>query len=406
MSKPRAFEAWMLSNIAAGAATMSFVVLLIPPFITRVTGSPIRAGIVLAMIGLAALAGPWIGRFADKHRAHRTIYLLSLFGMALAFVILALDSAASYYGPLAGLLLGLASAAQGTIGPAFIVGAGYPKQAVARKLTVYSLLFPVGQVAGAAAVAVGLLAGAGEELLFWVAAAFLGVLALLVWPSLGKPAARLQASSHLADRPAADPPKAKPHVLFSVFGLFLLIATFGAIANNGMYSQIANILPAVYGFSASQAAGLVGLAGLLSIGAIIFAGRMMARRGSYSVYQKGSIIKWVGMSGMAIVGVLGGAHLLLAALMVLIAYQGPQLTKLASPDVAATLAPVRAAEANGYYFATSALGAFLGSLAAGALAQFVSYNAINRMNALLGGIAVLLIILFLSHRVRNRLASG
>ena len=35
------FELWMVSNAAAGAAIGSFLTLLIPPFVTEVTGSPI-----------------------------------------------------------------------------------------------------------------------------------------------------------------------------------------------------------------------------------------------------------------------------------------------------------------------------------------------------------------------------
>lgn len=390
----------MLSSIAAGAVMMSFVSLLIPPFITRVTGSPLRAGLVLAVIGLAALSGPWIGRFADKHRAHKQIYILSLVGFVVAFVILALDSAASYYGPLAGLIIGLSSAAQATIGASFIVGAGYSKQDTAKKLTIYSLLFPAGQVLGAAVIGIGLLLGATEIELFWLAAIFLGIFTLITWPTLN------DVSKHLhnnlpAKTQQVSSRKNRPKIVFSVFGLFLLAATLGAIANNGLISQVANILPNVYGFSAAQTSGVVGLAGLLSVGAIIFAGKLMAHSGSFKTYKYGAIIKWVGMSGMAIVGMIGGAHLFLATIMVLIPYQGLQITKLASPDVATKLAPVATAEANGYYFATSALGTFLGSLGAGALAQFVSYNSINQMSALLSGLAVLILVFFLTTKIKR-----
>ncbi len=155
------FESWMVSNIAAGAATLSFIVLLIPPFITQVTGSAVRAGIVLAVIGLAALTGPYIGRLADRRQSHRALY--SPFGISLCFAL-------------------------------------------------------------------------------------------------------------------------------------MTIATLGAIANNGMTSQIANIMPAVYGFTASQTSGIIGIAGLLSIGAIVFSGWWMRRRGAFPVYFGGSTFKWIGCS--------------------------------------------------------------------------------------------------------------
>lgn len=377
----------------------SYVVIYNPSdtsFITRVTGSPIRSGIVMAIIGLAALTGPWIGRFADKHRMHRRIYLLSLLGLSAAFMILAMDSQISHYTPIAGLLLGTSLAAQGTIGPAFIVGKGEQGQLTARKLTVYGLLFPVGQVAGAMAVVAGLLLGGTEQELFWIAAAVLMLLALIVWPTLGE--VTVGERKHKSAQKGGN---VRPHIVMSVFGLFLFAATLGAIANNGLFSQAANLLPAVYGFSKAQTALLVGLAGLASIGATLLAGRMMARRGSYNAYLNGSVIKWIGMSGMMLAALFSGPYLLFAGLMVLIAYSGPQITKLASPDVSARLAPVPATEANGYYFATSALGAFLGSLAAGALAEFVSYSSINIMNAALSGLAVLVMVIFLSRKVHR-----
>jgi len=64
-----AFEWWMVSNIAFGAGFSAFVSLLIPPFVTDVTGNAADAGIIMAIISLAAVLGPVLGGFADKYRA-------------------------------------------------------------------------------------------------------------------------------------------------------------------------------------------------------------------------------------------------------------------------------------------------------------------------------------------------
>ena len=74
----RGFEPWMISNVAVGAATASFLNLLVPPFITSVTGSAHRVGIVFAAISLAAVVGPIVARLADRTHLHRLIYLVSL----------------------------------------------------------------------------------------------------------------------------------------------------------------------------------------------------------------------------------------------------------------------------------------------------------------------------------------
>lgn len=51
-------EPWMISNVATGAATASFLNLLVPPFIANVTGSASRGGVVFAVISLAAATVP------------------------------------------------------------------------------------------------------------------------------------------------------------------------------------------------------------------------------------------------------------------------------------------------------------------------------------------------------------
>ena len=79
------FQWWMISFIAAGAGWAAFISLLIPPFVTESTGSAADAGIVMAIISLAAVLAPVLGGFADKYRAHRLVLTLGVLGMALAF---------------------------------------------------------------------------------------------------------------------------------------------------------------------------------------------------------------------------------------------------------------------------------------------------------------------------------
>ena len=65
-AKGPAFEWWMFSFIAAGAGWSAFISLLIPPYVTESSGNAANAGIVMAIISLAAVLGPVLGGFADK----------------------------------------------------------------------------------------------------------------------------------------------------------------------------------------------------------------------------------------------------------------------------------------------------------------------------------------------------
>ena len=68
----------MISNVAIGMAVGSFLTLLVPPFITDVTGSAARVGIVFALVSLAATVGPWFGGRADRSGRHRRYYLIAI----------------------------------------------------------------------------------------------------------------------------------------------------------------------------------------------------------------------------------------------------------------------------------------------------------------------------------------
>jgi hypothetical protein len=71
-AKKSVFEWWMVSNFAVGAGFAAFVALLIPPYMTEVTGSAADAGIVMMFINLAAVAAPVIGRAPQARRGRTT----------------------------------------------------------------------------------------------------------------------------------------------------------------------------------------------------------------------------------------------------------------------------------------------------------------------------------------------
>ena len=121
-AKGPAFQWWMISNLGVGAGFSAFVALLIPPYITELSGSAAEAGVVMAIMSLAAVMGPVLGGFADKYRAHRLILSLGVFGMAFAFAAFAFAADDTTFAPIDAIIMGVSVAAVGAIGPVFIVG--------------------------------------------------------------------------------------------------------------------------------------------------------------------------------------------------------------------------------------------------------------------------------------------
>lgn len=69
---------WMAANFAAGVGFSAFMALLIPPYVTEVTSDAAAAGVVMAVISLAAVLGPVLGTLADRHAAHRLLMTLGV----------------------------------------------------------------------------------------------------------------------------------------------------------------------------------------------------------------------------------------------------------------------------------------------------------------------------------------
>jgi MFS family permease len=137
---------------------------------------------------------------------------------------------------------------------------------------------------------------------------------------------------------------------------------------------------------------LISLAGLFNIVLFIVAGSWLARAGGMTVFTAGTIIRFVGALGMAVVGLVAGAPVLLAAAFMQILYQSNSFVRLTQPVVGMRFATMPAGGASGWVIAAAAAGSFLGSLIGGYLASSLGYNSINWMAAIAVGGAVLVLI--------------
>lgn len=389
-----AFEWWMVSLFAMGAGFSAFVSLLIPPFVTEATGNAADAGIVMAIISLAAVLGPVLGGFADKYRAHRLVLLGGLLGMTLAFVAYALSAGDALVTALDAILMGTSIAAISAVAPVFIVGAGKSQALQAKQLTVFNLINPIGQVVGGSLLAAAAAAALSYEARFWMAAGVTFIIFLIVWPTSAKPAAKIVVS---ADGSANEEQKSigLKQVLLSTFGVYLLVLILSSVGNNGINNQIANIFPNLYGIDSATTSSLISLAGLLNIGFYLVAGAWMSRSGAMPGFTFGTAIRLLGAFGLAVLGMVANAPVLIVAASMQLMYQSNAFIRFGQPVLGVRFSSIGPGGATGWVIGAAAFGSFIGSLLGGLLADKFGYNAINWMATISIGLSALLVFISL-----------
>ncbi len=407
----KTFEWWMMSNFAMGAGYSAFISLLIPPFVKEVSGDASAAGVVMAIIALGALLGPAIGSFADKYSAHRLLLVLGVAGMALAFIMLALSSDQSQLFALDAIVMGVGVAAVSAVGPVFIVGARLSQEIEAKQLTTYSLMMPAGQLVG------GLLLAAVTSWTFtqrfWLGAAVMGAALVVVWLTSAAPNRRLQAAIAAVGRNSEAVKEVRKaslkQVFLSMFGVYLAVLVLSSVASNGVNSQIANIMPNVYGMDEKTTSAMIGLAGLLNIVLFFPAGRWMGRSGGFSPFVAGTVARLVAGLGMAVVGAISDNNVLLGAAFMQVMYNTAPFVRLVQSSLAVRYASFPAGAASGWVIAASAMGSFLGSLIGGFLADQFGFNSVNWMAAVSAGLSVVVLWLWLrpgEKRIRDGVGAG
>jgi MFS family permease len=389
---------WMVANVAVGAGWAAFVALLVPPYITEATGSASKAGVVMAMMSLAAVLGPVLGGIADRYNAHRQVMVGGLVAMTFALLAFGVAAGDSEFQVIDAVIMGVGVAGVSAVAPVFIVSAGLSEALQARRLTAFNVAFPAGQVAGGMLMAAAAQAKWTFDQRFYLGAVVMGALTVVVFLTSAKPT---QAIVH--DEPEADNPPAGEvehtrrtgfrGVIFSLFGLYVLVLVLSSVANNGVNNQIANILPNVYGISETTTSSLISLAGVLNIVLFFVVGKVMTRFGALTPFIMGTVMRFAGAACMGLLGWMTDAPVLLVAAAMQLLYQGSPFTRLPQNVLAVRYAPIPSGQANGWVIAGSAAGSFVGSLLGGWLADEVGFNSISWMAAISAGLGVGLLII-------------
>ena len=411
-SPPRqpAFQPWMFSNVAIGAGFAAFIALLVPPYITQATGSASDAGVVMALISLAAVAGPAFGGIADRYNAHRYVLVGGMAAMTVALLAFGVASGDSEFQVIDALIMGLGVAGASAVAPVFIVSAGLSEELQARRLTAFSVAFPAGQVVGGMMLAAAAQADWSFSQRFYLGAVVLGACTLIVWFTSAAPTAAIVLDDDVSNDGDEDAEQTRRTglggVIFSLFGLYILVLVLSSVANNGINSQIANILPNLYGISETTTSSLISLAGLLNIGLFFAAGKAMTRYGPLAPFLAGNVMRFGGALCLGLLGLMTSASVLLVAAAMQLLYQGSPFVRLPQNVLAVRFAPIPSGQANGWVIAGSAMGSFIGSLLGGWLADEIGFNAINWMGAIAAGAAVGLIILVIAPINQRRYGGG
>ena len=189
----------------------------------------------------------------------------------------------------------------------------------------------------------------------------MAVATAIVWLTSAAPNRRLQAAIASKESNRDGAAKARKaslkQVFVSTFGVYLAVLTLSSIANNGVNSQISNIMPNVYGMDERTTAAMIGLAGLLNIVLFFPAGRWMARSGAYTPFTAGIVARFVAGFGMAAVGMATDNKILLGAAFMQVMYNAAPFTRLGQSSLAVRYASFPAGAASGWVIAASAPGA-------------------------------------------------
>jgi MFS family permease len=298
-----AFEWWYVAHFAFGVIHSGFIAILVPTYIIAINGKAADVGFVIFSYGLGALLAPAMGSLADRYRAYRAAQLAGLASYVLGALVFA-SSADRLLLAVAAGVLGIGSSILQMIDPAFILGAGFQRQAEARRLTRLSQTERVGQLLGGLAVAVLIQARLPFSVCFAIMAGAAAACLLLTAVTNRNAAARIKYTEPDVVKPTGVGKVPLRSLLAPSFGLFLLAAMCARAGLDMLYGQYPNYMQHVFQISPALSATALSVGAVVTLLVIDLVGRWMGRSGPATV--------WLAVLSIPIV--IAGALVLLAAL--------------------------------------------------------------------------------------------
>lgn len=367
------YELWMLAQAALGFVAYGGVLFLIPLHVLAEGGTPADTGSVVALIGVLGLAGPFVGGIADRFGAYRSLQIGSLTLTGLAALMFAFAREPLMWLVAAGLL-GLGMSGTVVINTTFVVGAGFDHDTQSRKLALLQLSLPAGQVLGLAAVSA--LANAGLTIRTMLI--IMGTAGLLFTAGIAflnrSAAQRVLSAAAPTTRPEEPAPRASLRaVVLSQFGLTLLLTFLIFAGSEGIESQYASYMDAVFDIDAEVSAAALSVIMLITIPLYLVAGRWSAAFGPrvpFLVSAAGRALAGLGL--LLLPGSAWTAALILFAITMFVF----PLFELTAAVLASKNSPIGQGAAQGGSMAAYAMGSIVGAIVAGWMADTYGFASL------------------------------
>ncbi len=407
------FQVWHLIGFFFGLLWPAMFYVLTQTYVLDVTGSAADAGLVLAMMGMGAVAAPVFGSLADRYRAHRPIQIFSLALVILGMLVMGFAQDQLFF-TLAAIMVGVGLAPVAMINTVYVVAAGLSPEAEARALGWVQRLTFAGVILGGFAIG-GLLrlreqGAVSYTTLFVICAAAMGVALLLAVFATGRVAARVgKMAVKRAEQANQDAPPGKfslGDMVKSTFGLGMLVIFLVHVGWIGMAGQYVNFLNGAFDVSPSIASSVNSVAVFLSLFVIGFTGKWLGGAGPVPVLTAGMVGRAIGALAMVaigwVVGGVGGAAMVLALLVWVALRLINPFTEMGNPVLAARTALDGAAQAQAVMIAVFALAITVGNILVGQLAENVGWMALPWQTVFFSFLAFLV----MWFGVRPRLQAG
>ncbi|UCC50594.1 MAG: MFS transporter [Anaerolineaceae bacterium] len=388
--KNSVFEWWFTAHFVFGVVYLGMIPILVPTYIISITNSAVDAGVVMAIIGLGALAAPVIGGFADKYFAHRLAQLGGLIALSVGALVFAFAKEDLVFA-IAAIFTGLGVATLMMINPSLIVGAGFAQETESAKLTRLNQVAIVGQLVGGLLIAGLTQVGLSFQARFLVVAVVPFIGFFIVFATNKEATERLRQTAAPAQNADSSAKKQTlGTILLTTFGLFLLAMAINGMGQSVLESQYPNYMQRVFNINPALSATALSVTAVVNLLVLGIAGGWMARKGPNPVFMTSLLMRLAAAVILIVLAMLGNVPAILPLAMYVILLVGIAWVDLAGPALASRLSVAGIGATQGLLMGSLALGTFFGALLGGWMAENFGFRILPWLTAIGVGIAIVL----------------
>ena len=389
------YEAWFLSQGFVGFVYAGGAAFLVAPMILSQGGTPADAGMVMGLLPFVALLSPVFGGVADRFRIHRELVLVGLASLALASIVMSFAEQELTY-VVGALLFGTGGGLIIVSNLSMLAGSGLSEDGVAKRMGLLQMSMPVGQFIALGIIAVLLSAGVKFPDIFLMLAGVAAVGFVVAWPLTKGPAQRTKEylDSHSTSIAASDGAGAGNKlatVMFSAFGLFLLINFMSQFGEQMIESQYPNYLKDVFNIDPEAAALTMASAVLISAPLYVVSGRWSARSGPKVPFVMAIGARTATAAGLAFLSLSGGDGLQVPAMVIfglmIVVYP---FFEVNTSLIAVKTSPIGPGLGQGFQGGATQLAGICGAFLAGWLANQAGFHTLAWVATGLGAVALVL----------------